>query len=199
MVDMMKRLAVFVGCLFFSIMVFAQVPTQFGGEIPWPLSNQHVVTVKNSKGLWSMGQKGKKKIFNVEMITNQRSGTDWIRVSELDPKTYEVISWGEGFFTETEYSSIESRSSFWDVTVGKDEVDRHGRYLNMFPNGSLEEHPYLLRVVEVETAVGNVLGLSVLHYVEKQYDHFLGQRIMKEPLSCQMQEDEAEEMSCFIW
>ena len=174
---------------------------QFGGEIPWPLSVQEVVTVKNSKGLWQLEDKNNTRLFNVEMKDDDRSGWDWIRVSEIDPKTYDVISWGEGFFSPNQKLPPIPNSSFsqinLDILNGK--KDSHGRYLSMFPNGDTTKHPYMLRMVEVKTTLGNVLGLSVIEYVEKNYEHMLGTRIMKKPLSCfESEKKQNEELTCYL-
>ena len=168
----------------------------FGGEIPWPLSIQHAVTVKNTKGLWKMKSGKDTRLFNVEMRKDSRSGFDWIRVSELNPETYKVLSWGEGFFTpgEKEATIQSSFSSVGLETNGK--VDTRGKYLHMFTNGDLESQPYLIRMVEVETTLGNVLGLSVIDYSDNDYDHMLGTRIMKKPLGCFESDD--DNLTCYL-
>ena len=175
--------------------------THFGGEIPWPLSIQHVVTVQNSKGLWKLESKNKKRMFNVEMESDIRSGFDWIRVSELDPKTYEVISWGEGFFTPPKKSTPESSFSniLTDVgPVNSTGKDKYGRYLSMFRNGDFNEHPYMLRMVEVETTLGHVLGLTVIEYSNgMKYQHFLGTRVLEVPLGC-VENDRSDNLKCFM-
>lgn len=60
-----------------------------------------VVSVKNTRGVWKLLEnKEKTRIFNFEMREDTRSGFDWIRVSEMDPKTlFKVIAWGEGFYS----------------------------------------------------------------------------------------------------
>lgn len=170
----------------------------FGGEIPWPLSNQHVVTVSNSRGLWQLENKSMSKLFNVEMKAHV-SGYNWIRISELDPKTYEVISWGEGFF-DLDIDTSDSQSSFSNILVESDEQvnDRFGRYITMYPNGDLHAHPYLIRIVEVETSIGNVLGMSVLDYRNYNFTHLLGKRVLLDPLSCREDIKRADNLKCFL-
>ncbi len=176
-----------------SISAFSYV--NFGGEIPWPLSVQHAVTVKNSKGLWRLGDGQQSRMFNVEMRKDSRSGFDWIRVSEMNPETYEVISWGEGYFSPENISSVDSSYSNVNLDSGG-KTDQHGRYLTLYPNGDLNSHPFLIRMVEVETTLGNVLGLSIIEYVEKKYVHLLGTRVLKEPLGCFQAENEG--LNCYM-
>ena len=87
-----------------------------GGEIPWPYSTQRVVTVKNSRGLWELGNGKNLKLFNVEMKHDSRSGFDWIRVSRLDTKTYEVVSWGEGYYRSKKKKPLHGFSSFFELS-----------------------------------------------------------------------------------
>ena len=170
---------------------------QFGGEIPWPLSNQRAVSASTSQGLWDLKAHDTRKLYNVEIVTDEESGYDWIRVAEIDAENYQVISWGEGIFRTNAYSYRKIQSSFFDVTTqpGK-QKDVHGRYITMFPNGDINEPPYLLRLVEVQTSVGHVLGLSVIHYIEYRYEHMLGKRILEKPLRCN--ERGREQLACFI-
>ncbi len=166
-----------------------------GGEIPWPLSVQHLMTVQNSKGLWKLGDGQQSKLYNVEMRADTSSGYDWIRVSELDPETYHVISWGEGYFSPAPGQN--AQSSYSDISLDTQmQQDKRGRYLTMYANGDLSSHPYLIRMVEVETTLGNVLGLSIIEYVEKKYDHFLGTREMTDPLSCFESDDKG--LTCYL-
>ncbi len=169
----------------------------FGGEIPWPLSSQHVVTMTNSRGLWKLDNKTSSMVFNVEIVSRD-NGYDWIRVSELDPKSYRVISWGEGFF-RTSDNEASDQSSFSDIYLDKETPqDRHGRYIYMFPNGDLSQPPYLIRLVEVETPLGYVLGLSIINLVEKDYEHYLGVRLHTQPLNCVEHEKNEENLNCFL-
>ncbi len=169
----------------------------FGGEIPWPLSSQHVVTMTNSRGLWKLDNKDSSMIFNVEIVSRD-SGYDWIRVSELDPESYTVLSWGEGFFRTTT-DEAEDQSSFSDIYLDKEAPqDRYGRYIYMFPNGDLNQSPYLIRLVEVETQLGYVLGLSIINLIDKDFEHYLGVRLHTEPLNCVEHEKKIENLSCFL-
>lgn len=174
--------------------------TQFGGEIPWPLSVQHVVTVENSKGLWKLSNKKQTRLFNVEMAKDSRSGFDWIRVAEMDPKTYKVLSWGEGFFTPSKLPGT-PESSFSNILLGWGQKiggkDKLGRYISMFPNGDLDEKPYLLRMVEVESSLGTGLGLSFMDLTSKKFDHMLGSRVQDEPFSC-INNDKTDQLECFF-
>jgi len=169
----------------------------FGGEVPWPLSNQKVVSVDNTRGLWKLRSGSFEKVFNVEMISH-KNGMDWIRVSELDPKSFQVISWGEGFFRQV--SASNSQSSYSSISLGDlvGSADRLGRYIYMFPNGDIKEHSYLIRLVEVETSVGQVLGISVIRFMDQNYEHLLGQRLLKKPLSCQQDKRLPDDLSCYI-
>ena len=74
-----------------------------------------------------------------------------------------------------------------------------GRYLYMYPNGDLSAKPYLLRMVEVETSIGRVLGLSVINYVEKSSKHYLGTRLLKEPLDCHATLGEFDSLECYLF
>ena len=47
---------------------------QFGGEIPWPLSNQRAVSESTSQGLWDLQSHDTRKLFNVEIVTDHESG-----------------------------------------------------------------------------------------------------------------------------
>lgn len=168
---------------------------QFGGEIPWPLSTQHIVTVENSRGLWELGNGQTSRLFNVEMRRDSRSGFDWIRVSEMDPETYKVISWGEGFFSPSPINQTDS--GFSNISLEHhSKKDSMGRYITMYGNGDLSGHPYLLRMVEVETTLGNVLGLSIIEYVDKKFEHLLGTRVMVDPLNC-VESDKAG-LKCYL-
>lgn len=196
----MKMLKWVVSCLVlaFCLNASAYSIVQYGGEIPWPLSVQHVVTVSNSQGLWKLQNKSMSKVFNVEMRTEE-NGLDWIRVSELHPKTYEVISWGEGYFN-LKVDTASGQSSFSNILVDTNESlnDRYGRYISMYPNGDLYAHPYMIRIVEVESTLGNVLGLSIINYVEMSYEHLLGARIMKDPLACHQNRENEDNLTCFM-
>lgn len=169
---------------------------QFGGEIPWPLSNQRMVTVDHSAGLWRLENREAEKFFNLEMNQGE-DGFDWIRISHLDTKTLKVISWGEGTFlrceADSELETCRSKktggSSFSNILLdsqNKDQNDQFGRYIHMYPNGDFTRRPYLVRLVEVKTSLGNVLGVSVVNYVEKDFEHLLGVRVLGEPLACNL-------------
>ena len=173
------------------------IPLKAGGEVPWPLSNQEVISVDRSKGLWKLSNQEDEKIFNVEMVADPRSGFDWVRVSELDPKSWEVVSWGEGFFSQNP-NTLNGQSSYFDVTLNAPINDKLGRYLTMFPNGDLNQDSYLLRLVEVKTSVGNVLGLSVISYSTMDSEHFLGTRMLKAPLACNEDPKAGQSLVCHI-
>lgn len=193
----MKHLYSFFMILCFVLISnFAQAFYNFGGEVPWPLANQHVVTVQNSRGLWKLGNKTSQMLFNVEIVSRE-NGYDWIRVSELHPTSYRVLSWGEGFFRAQ--SDSDEGSSFSDIHLEKGKIqDRYGRYIYMFPNGDLAQHPYVIRLVEVETTLGTVLGLSIISLVDKEYEHYLGTRIHAQPMKCEEAEEKTENLSCFL-
>lgn len=184
--------SVLVSLLLFTQIAFAK-PLQAGGEIPWPLSNQHVVTVNHGTGLWSLDSYDSSMYFNVEIQTNEK-GYDWIRVAELNKETFEVISWGEGFFSN-ELKEVASGYTNFSVNPQK---DAYGRYLHMFPKGDLKKNPYVLRLVEVETPIGFLLGLSIIHVVEGDYEHFLGQRVLKNPLKCKEGKVDTDNLTCEI-
>ncbi len=171
---------------------------QMGGEIPWPLSIQHAVTVKNSKGLWQLEGKSSSRLFNVEISSDAQSGFDWIRVAELNPKDYSVINWGEGYFSQSSVAGSPD-SSYSTITLGPSlgKKDPHGRYLTMYSNGKASKHPYLIRMVEVETTLGNVLGLSLIEYSQNEFEHMLGTRVQKEPMSC-LESDKDEKLDCYF-
>lgn len=172
---------------------------QSGGEIPWPLSNQEVVSATHSQGLWKLGNQDGDKIFNVEIVTDPRSRFDWIRVAEMDVNTWEVVSWGEGFFSHAP-KIYQGPSSFFDVSVRPGGAnDKMGRYLTMFPNGDLKNDSYLVRLVEVKTSLGNVLGLSILDFRSMQFDHYLGTRMMTQPLTCDEKPVRNENLTCHFF
>jgi hypothetical protein len=169
----------------FCLSAFSYVPPHFGGEIPWPLSRQRIVTVENSQGLWRLkDQSNRARLFNVEMVHQSDEHRDWIRVSELNPETYEVLTWGEGFFAD--FSKGEKDSSFFDVTLDSafPKNDPHGRYLSMFKNGDINNTPFVVRLVEVKTTIGHVLGLSIFSKASIEGDHMLGTRVSKRPMLC---------------
>jgi hypothetical protein len=186
------KLFIFLGLFFPSSLAWSQAPQDapftFGGEVPWPLSSQKVVTVENARGLWRLEMKGYTKLFNVEMISHS-NGLDWIRVSELDSESYKVISWGEGFFRQG--GSASQQSSYSNIQLGDflGPADRIGRYIYMFPNGDIKEQPYLIRLVEVETSIGHVLGLSVIRFIDMEFEHMLGRRVLATPLPCYRYKD----------
>lgn len=197
---MLKVLKVVLFVFFFSPTLMADFAIgtgTFGGEVPWPLSNQKVVSADNTRGLWKLRAGSYEKVFNVEMISH-KNGTDWIRVSELDPKSFQVISWGEGFFRQM--SASNSQSSYSSISLGDfvGPADRLGRYIYMFPNGDIKERPYLVRLVEVETSVGNVLGISVIRFMDQDFEHLLGRRLMKNPLACQQDKRLPDDLSCYF-
>ena len=198
MFGFMKKVAPILFVLAVALTNSAFSNINFGGEIPWPLSIQHAVTVQNSKGLWRLKSGQDTRVFNVEMRKDSRSGFDWIRVSEFNPETYEVISWGEGFFSPNKpVTQPESSFSNVGIETSAGKVDSLGRYIHMFANGDLNSHPYLLRMVEVETQLGNVLGISVIDYTGKKYKHMLGTRVFKEPFGCFETKDDKEELKCY--
>jgi hypothetical protein len=190
--------------LFFTIFILPQYKTvEAGGEIPWPLSNQRVITMNNSKGLWRLENSLDTKLFNVEIMGGE--GSDWVRVAELHPRSLEVLSWGEGYFSNCKADTIDSDcknlktlNSFSNIFLGPVEKndDHLGRYLDMFPNGDLDSNSYLLRLVEVKTSVGNVLGLSIINFEEKKYEHFLGTRLLANPMRCKKIEGVVNDLTC---
>ncbi len=196
MFGILRKVALLFAAIAVALSLSAFSYVQMGGEIPWPLSIQHAVTVQNSKGLWRLGDGQQSRLFNVEMRADSRSGFDWIRVSELHPESYEVISWGEGYFSPTAINHTESSYSNVNLETGIGKKDSRGRYITMYTNGDLTDHPYMIRLVEVETTLGNVLGLSILEYVEKSFDHLLGTRVMVEPLSCV--EGDKDGLTCYL-
>lgn len=168
-----------------------------GGEVPWPLSNQRPVTAENAAGLWRLDVDEYSMLFNVEMISYGQ-GVDWIRVSELDKNTLEVITWGEGFFKSTEIGSTES--SYSSILLGDSmgASDRIGRYIYMFPNGDIQQRPYLVRLVEVETSVGSVLGMSVIKFSDSTLKHMLARRVLAKPLPCHQHPSLKESLRCYF-
>ncbi|MCJ8278126.1 MAG: hypothetical protein MJK18_14895 [Bdellovibrionales bacterium] len=164
----------------------------FGGEIPWPIDSQFTVTAENSRGLWMLKHNGVQRLYNVEIL-DEVEGMTFIRVTEMDYETFQVISWGEGFFRTTTKKKIIG-TGFWtdylDVTTPA--VKDVGRYLHMYPNGDILEKPYMLRLVEVRTQIGVALGLSMYPLAGgtvSQYEHSLGSRLQKQPLHCEIDED----------
>ena len=138
-----------------------------GNEIPWPYSAQQPMTEENSKGLWWVPTYEGSVLYNVEVFDNE-NGESWMRVTEMDPWTYEVLSSGEGTY------------------CNKDEEDggRSGRYVYMFPHA---KHPelssYPLHLAEVATEWGVALGTSI--YKDNQNpEHALGYKEREEPLNC---------------
>lgn len=179
--------------LLVSSLTFASPLPQAGGEIPWPLSNQHVVTVNHGQGLWNLNSNTDSIYFNVEVVAKD-NGYDWIRVAELDKVTFEVLSWGEGFFSKNKKKTC---STYSNIGVSQS-MDAPGRYIYMFPSGDLKNHPYLIRIVEVETPVGFMLGVSIINMIEKEYEHFLGSLVLKHPLACQEENSSKGELVCHI-
>lgn len=182
-------------------------PLNFGGEIPWPLSNQRMITVDKSSGLWELENIFTRKLYNVEMIESE-DGFDWIRIANIDPETYEVISWGEGTFINCTLQADgdgcrqqNGASSFSNILLDsqvKDQNDQFGRYIHMYPNGDLTLSPYLVRLVEVKTGLGNVLGVSVVDYVGKSFEHLLGSRLLSTPLSCVVANEKSKNLDCRV-
>lgn len=171
---------------------------QSGGEIPWPLSIQHVVTVENSQGLWRLHGKEGDRLFNVEITSDSQSNFDWIRVAELNPNTYAVMSWGEGFFTPGK-TSANPESSYSKIVLGKGVGgnDKHGRYITMGSNGFHVGESYLLRMVEVDSAIGKVLGLTIISFNNSKMENLLGTREMNEPMDCS-EDIKTEKLKCFF-
>lgn len=196
----MKKVApliLFIGAILLTNSAFSG-GVQYGGEIPWPLSNQHLMTTKNSQGLWEVtNSKQEKKLFNVEMTQEAGSNFEYIRVSELD-KSFKVIAWGEGFFTKAPLPG-KPESSFSNIIIGGElgGNDSHGRYITMYGNGKVKKTPYLLRMVEVDTQLGKVLGISVIQYASKKFDHMLGSRVMESPMSC-VEDDKDNSLDCIF-
>lgn len=199
MYQWIKKLVPLAFCVLFLSGYTVGNGVQAGGEIPWPLSNQRVVTVKNSQGLWELGIGKKRQLFNLEMKHDSRSGYDWVRVAKINQKTFKVTSWGEAFFRRGPVKVQNGYSSFFSVGLNPAGPDKHGRYLNMYPNGDLDSQPYVLRMVEVQTSIGRVLGLSVINYVEQNTDHYLGTRLLEEPLYCGETYYGSDSLECYIF
>ncbi len=201
MINWSKKIVFVCLLLVLSGFTFPGKVIQFGGEIPWPLSNQRPVSESSSKGLWDLESYGTRKMFNVEIVS-EKSGYDWIRVAEIDPHTYEVLSWGEGIFRQVENVIVKGKkqSSFFDLNTkpGSEKEDTYGRYITMFPNGDFTKQPYVIRLVEVKTSLGHVLGLSIIHYIEQTYEHLLGRRVLGTPLECDNTDLKEERLSCFL-
>lgn len=185
MFDLLKKVIPVLLVGLFTLIQPAWADNDRGGEIPWPLSVQHVVTVENSQGLWRLENGTSTRLFNVEMKKDVSSGYIWIRVSELGPKTYTVLAWGEGYFTPAKTSISAPKSSFSNINLeaGDYSKDSLGRYITMYSNDEDNDSTYMLRMVEVETSLGNVLGLSILGW-NKHLNHMLGTRVMINPLDC---------------
>lgn len=201
--SLIKKLFLSFVVVFVALQVGAGSYVMLGGEIPWPLADQRVVTVDNSKGLWKLRSDKSVKYFNVEMLT-RTSGRQWIRVSHLDPMTFEVLSWGVGVFESCSESNTVGcsearlRSSFSDIFLGSVEAQPEdlGRYITMLPNANLKDFTYLVRLVEIETSMGRFLGLSTLK--SKRDEHFLGTRVLEEPLRCVEDSNQVNHLSCFL-
>lgn len=163
------------------------VSYQTGGEVPWPLSKQQIITVQNSQGVWQLESGQRFRLFNVEILS-QQTGEDWIRVAELDDMN-QVVAWGDGFFA----NGKKSLGGIWTSTGVKDGL---GRYLYMYPNGDLEKRPFQVRLVEVKTPAGHVLGVSVIDTILNKAEHMLGQRLASQPLKCSKRPDSIEHLQC---
>lgn len=137
-----------------------------GSEIPWPYSAQQPITEENSKGLWWANTENGPILYNVEIFDNNQ-GHSWMRVTEMDPWTYEIQTYGEGFFCKDE-----------EPNEGKD-----GRFVFMFTHAKQEREPYPLHIAEVDMGWGVLLGLSIYQEIDNP-DHILGYRQRKEPLDC---------------
>lgn len=169
----------------------------FGGEIPWPLAHQYEITPENSRGLWQLEQKSGLKYYNVEIL-DQVQGTTFIRVSELDPETFKVIFWGEGFFKSKakkdkhQNATIDYWSGYLDVDKINGSMDV-GHYLYMYPNGDITERAHMIRLVEVRAHQGVSLGLSIYPFIGAgpaiEKEHVLGARMQEKPLDCRIDDD----------
>ena len=152
------------------IIVLTSGPGWAGGEIPWPLSRQHEMTVQNSQGLWLAWTPSGRRYYNVEIVDGI-FGATWMRVSEIDAESQEVISMGENFF-------------FGGSSKCKESKDR-GRYLTMFSNGD-EKKPHKLRLVELDFEWGSYLGISIYpDVIDDEGDHRVGHRTRRKPVSCE--------------
>lgn len=158
----------------------------FGDEIPWPFSEQFEISKEHSEGLWMIKHlDGSESYLNLEMVETQDHHVSWMRVSELDVDTLEVISWGEGYFCN---SSTTQAIVFENSIPIQDEI---GKYVYMFQNGNFNIAPYLLRLVEVNSGTGPVLGVST-YFASKEVEptHVLGLRVLKKPFECKLESNE---------
>ena len=149
------------------------LPSFAGGEIPWPFSQQFQVSEENSEGLWLVPTADGYRYFNVE-IHSQEDGFFWIRITEIDPETHEILYYGEGFFCN---HGEQHQSADQNPDVIK--------YLFLFPNAGSEYRPRLVRVAEVQLDWGMYLGLSLLYPSDtEESEHHIGTRTLKKPLQC---------------
>lgn len=165
----MKKISILIATLLITLpFAFANngEGVQTGTEVPWPYTAQQPVTEKNSKGLWWANTSEGAVLYNVEIFDTSK-GHSWMRVTELDPWTYEIRTYGEGFYCQKEESN-----------EGKD-----GRYVYMSTHADKDMAPYPLRVVEVDMGWGVLLGLSIYHSIDNP-DHILAYRQDEEPLDC---------------
>ena len=171
--------------LFFVSFSAMAEPIITGGEVPWPLAHQYRITAENSRGLWKLEQQQGMKYYNVEIL-DQVEGTTFVRVSELDPKTLKVVSWGEGFFKASQQKTTISTDYWADYFIGGAHgIADVGRYLYMYPNGDITEAPYMLRLVEVRTSLNISLGISIYPLASAlNKEHVLGSRLQEDPLNC---------------
>lgn len=177
----------------------ATKPIISGGEIPWPLAHQYEITAENSGGLWLLEQKSGTRYYNVEIL-DQFEGMTFLRVSELDPNTFEVISWGEGFFKHEKPTTISV--DYWSLYLDTNKKIKTdvGRYLYMYPSGDIGERPYMIRLVEVRTTINISLGLSIYPFGSTENnEHILGSRLQTKPLHCEpdvIPQEHSESLVC---
>lgn len=175
--------AVILMVFFFSFQTLAK-PITMGGEIPWPLAHQYRITAENSRGLWKLTSQQGAKYYNVEIL-DQVNDITFVRVSEIDMKTFKVISWGEGFFKDSQQSQNSLWSLYFDISV-PNTVDV-GRYFYMYPNGDITENPYMVRLVEVRNQFMTSLGISIYrNSATGGKQHVLGDRMQADPLDCRL-------------
>ncbi|MCB0379498.1 MAG: hypothetical protein KDD33_13480 [Bdellovibrionales bacterium] len=158
----------------------------YGGEIPWPFLDQTRINKASSEGLWKITTLDKKEhLLNVEMLENEDKELTWLRVSELDLETYEVISWGEGFYQKGG-NSVSTEDGI-PLPLAKDKV---GQYIYLFSSSDYLQDPILLRLVQVKLKIGDALGVSIYPVRRGETaEHMLGVRMLETPLSCTPNQD----------
>ena len=169
------------------------------GEIPWPLAKQDIVTQKNTAGVWIIGDGLSQRIFNIEMRELGDGDYIWMRVAELMPDTLNMIAWGE-IITSAKDSKVSGKAYGLPDWLEIVEDDGLGTYVIIAPNSvKTMGNPTLLRMVEVQTALGTVLGLSIMQLRGGEQKHFLGTRYSKKPLSCFRSESDTSRLSCYLF